>query len=496
MTHRNAIVATAVSALLAACGGSSGPSASGATARGMRGTVTARSTGSLTVNGIAFSLDNQTAIRVEKTPATDADLRQGMVVLVKGEVDDRTGTGRASEVEFEDDIQGRSADDVAAGATAVTVGGRRVHLEDSTRVTDDKGNDVPASSLRRDDRLRVSGFPDDQGRFRASSVERIAPASADDSFEAKGFVTAIAADRASFDMSLTPGGPLAWQVRLASGTLAAAIAVGSFVEIRAASAASGTAVTAASVALEDQGVGEVNEEVEVEGIVTSGSAAAFAIGGQQVTTSSATRWEFGVADDLVPSAKVEAEGRLDASGVLVARKVSFRASVRLEGKIAVAPGGGLSLLGLAVETSELTRIEDAPVDGQQFEVRGMTRRDASGAVTGIAATRIRSRSSGGGGGDKVVLQGVVDRVIGTASLEILGFAVDVAGARFFAHRTADDGPEPPITADAFFAAVTAGQTVVKASGKVRPAPAPSPIDVGTRRFAPEELELEDEPEGM
>ncbi|HEY7724474.1 MAG TPA: DUF5666 domain-containing protein [Anaeromyxobacteraceae bacterium] len=231
----------------------------------------------------------------------------------------------------------------------------------------------------------------------------------------------------------------------------------------------------------------------MEGIVTGGTAAAFEIGGQRVTTSAATRWEFGVADDLAPGAKVEAEGRLDGTGVLAAHKVSFRASAELEGRIAAVPGGGLSLLGLDVETSELTRIEDVPVDGEQFEVRGTVRRDASGAVTGIAATRIRSRSSGGGGGDKVVLQGVVDEVTGTASLGILGFTVDAAGARFFAHRMADDGSEAPISAAAFFAAVTPGRTVVKASGKVRPAPEPSPIDVVARHFAPEELELEDEP---
>ncbi|HEY7724473.1 MAG TPA: DUF5666 domain-containing protein [Anaeromyxobacteraceae bacterium] len=178
MTHRNAVFAAAVSALLAACGASSGPPAGGAAARTLRGTISARSPATATVNGIAFSLDGGTAIRVEKAPATAADLRPGMVVEVRGGVDDAAGRGTASEVEFEDALRGRSADDVPPGATAITVGGRLVHLEDSTRVTDGGGSDIPASSLRRDDLLRVSGFPDDQGRFRASSVERIAAASA------------------------------------------------------------------------------------------------------------------------------------------------------------------------------------------------------------------------------------------------------------------------------------------------------------------------------
>ena len=85
--------------------------------------------------------------------------------------------------------------------------------------------------------------------------------------------------------------------------------------------------------LDDQGVlhaekvefkdREEADEVEVEGVVTSGNAASFMIGSQVVVTSGSTRFIGGTPANVVPGARVEAEGTLDAQAVLHAEKVKF-----------------------------------------------------------------------------------------------------------------------------------------------------------------------------
>jgi hypothetical protein len=443
----------------------------------------------MVVNGVTFSTSATTKVRVEgveRTERPETELRHGMVVRVKGT--HANHAGEATEVEFEDHVKGKvrsrtsTPDDIS-----VDVGGRRVHIEDSTRVVDDRGVDITPGDIGPDDRVRVSGFADDRGNFRATSVERQSRASSDDSFESKGYVKGLSAGRTTFTLAASPTDTTGVAVTLGSGvTLAAAIVEGSFVEVRSASSLSGNAITATSVTLEDRREAE-GAEVEVEGIVTSGTAADFVAAGQRVTTSASTRWEFGTAADFVVGVKVEAEGHVDASGALAADKVSYRYNVKIEAPVAVAPGGALSVLGLPVSYSnELARVENTPVDGGTFEIRGFAKRNGAGDVVGMVATRIRSRSSGGGSNVRYLWQGPVDAKVGTSTLTILGVVVTTSGASFQDHKQDADPTARVLSRDAFFGKVTVGTSVVKARINAVPAGAPltAPAD---------ELELEDEP---
>ncbi|HSB18682.1 MAG TPA: DUF5666 domain-containing protein [Anaeromyxobacteraceae bacterium] len=478
MKQLTPIVALATASLLAACGGASSPPPPAGTgpaapaALALSGAISSKAAGTMTVAGLVVDT-TAAVVRIEKQVRPEAELHHGMVVRVKGTFDRSTGTARATEVQFEDHAKGRSAADVAPGATTIAVGGRTVHIEDSTRVMDDSGADIAPETIRRDDRLRVSGFADDQGRLRASSVERLAAASADDSAEAKGFVIAIAADRASFDLGLVPGGALAFHVTMASGTLPAAVAVGSWVEVRSLLPANGTSVTADSVTLEDHGLGDAGAEAEVEGIVTGGDSSSFQVDGQVVVTSAATRWENGVAGDLVPGVKVEAEGHLDGSGNLVAEKVSFRESSRLQGPVA-GPAGSLAVLGIPLTVAGTAEGAALLVAGQVVEVRGYPRSDG----VGLVVTRVKAV---GGGNPRSFLQGPVSAVNAAAgTLQILGVTVTSAGASFSDHE------QVSLTRDAFFGKVIAGRSVVKA--RLTAEPAGIPPTAGS-----DELELEDEP---
>jgi len=482
------IVTLLATLLVAACGGSSsstpGTTPPAAASLAVRGTIAARAAGTLTVNGLTIDTTGA-QVEIERRQGTETELHRGMKVHVKGTFDRSTGKAKATRVEFGDDMQGRSAADVAAGDDRLTIGGHEVHIEDGTRLLDDRGNDLARGALKKDDRLSVSGFVDDQGRLRASSIQRLASASADDSFEAKGFVVAIAADRKSFDLSLTPGGSVAFNVALASGTLDAAIGVGAFVEAHAPGAAAGTAVSGATVLLDDSKLGEAESEVEVEGIVTSGTSAAFVVASQAVATSGTTRWAFGTSADFAPGVKVEVEGKLDASGTLLADKVSFRDSLRIQGTtsgILTAGAGTITVLGKNVRIDSLTRQDDAYQEGVVFEIRGMPAVNTPGVD--LIATRIKKTTSGGGGSRPFIQAVVTAASLATEHLTLLGLDFSTAGATYQNHNQADTTPS--IGKDAFYAQVTVGRTVVKAKFD-----ASYTGGAGTAR----EVELEDEPSG-
>ncbi len=464
------------SLLLVACGGSSSsPSAGnppgGATSRTARGTIQSKGTGTITVNGVVLSTAGA-SIRVEDNPnRPETELHHGMVVRVRGTFDDRTGT--ATEIEFEDHLKGRvRSTSNTSVSSSVDVGGRTVHVEDSTRVVDDRGVDIGFAGLATDDRVRVSGFVDDGGRLRAAGIQRQSRASSDDSFEMKGFVTGLNAGRTQFTLK-SSSADAGIVVNVTS--LAAAIVEGSYVEVHAASAPSAGAVTASSVQLEDNSLGGQGAEVEIEGIVASGTSASFVIDGQAISTSGSTRWQYGVAGDLAPGVKVEVEGHI-SSGVLAADKVSFRALVRLQGPATNVTAASYTVLGYTVLRTEFSDESDAaPTEGGSIQVRGYP----NAAGTGIVSTRTHQPS---GNASRLLLQGLVTAKSDAAgTLAILGVTVGTtSGTKYYRH----DQESTDIGKTAFFALVEAGRTVVKA----RLVAAPS-----SGAATAEELELEDEP---
>lgn len=489
MTSRSAsprsalLLAALLSASLAACGGSSSssgttppPGGGGGTptpsASAARGQITAVAPGVITVNGVALSIASA-SVKVEKQAATEDKLKVGMVVEVKGKIDDRTGT--ATEVRFEDSVQGK-----VTGKTAdsLEVGGHHVGVDDTTHFDDSAGR---MSSVSVGQRVRISGLVDDKGGLRAARVDRVS--GSQDDFELKGFVSGLSAGGFTLKSSPADSG---YTVTLASGvTLPAGVVEGSYVEVRSTAPISGTAIVASSVSLEDAHVGAAGEEVEVEGLVASGSSAAFSIGAQAVTTSATTTWENGVPADLLPGVKVEAEGKLDSAGVLAARKVSFRATARLYGTVSgasiVAGVGTLQAVGVPVQVTSDTRLDSGVslADGQLLEIRGIPSADG----TRLVATRVRTYSDNK---SRPQIQGPVSAKT-ASSLTILGVTVDLSTVEtggLTDQRTAGSGSTgPTMNLTDFLAAIETGRTIVKAKGK-------APADLAGTTLHAAEAELE------
>ena len=446
--------ALAAAILLAACGGSStAPAGGGATPSATsKGVVTA--IGSVTVNGIRF--DTSTAqIRIDDNPGRpESELKVGMVVRVKGSKDDVAGTGKATEVEAHHVVRGKV--DGKAGSV-VRVGGHEVEIEHGTEF---ESHASGLDSISVGERVRVHGHPTATGRFRATRVEKEAGSSED--FEVKGFVSDLSLAAGTFTLKVTPDAASSYAVTMASGaTIPAGVVSGSFVEVRAASRPLNGALTATAVVLEDGKLGDAQDEVEVEGLVTSGTSAQFVVEGQTVATSGSTRWDNGLPADLAPGVKVEAEGKLDAAGVLQATKVSFRANARIQGPVSSvvatsAHEGSFRLLGLTVRTDawtewkssggggalDLTSIGNGPV-----EVRGVP-----GQAGEIIATRIDATND-----SRLVLQGPVSSKDAAAGrLVILGLTAQAGASTEYR-----DSSDAVLTAAAFFDLVIPPKTVVK-----------------------------------
>ena len=460
-------------ALLSACGGSTsmdtGPTGStgptgptGATATpASRGVVTA--VGALTVNGIRY--DASTAqIKIDDNPGRpESELKVGMVVTVKGSKDDAAGTGHASEVEAHHVLRGKVDD---KSGSVLRVGGHEVEVEHGTEFEDSVNK---LDSVSRGERVRVHGHPTATGGFRATRVEKEAGSSED--FEVKGFVSDLDRTAGKFTLKITPDAASSYAVTVASGTvIPAGVVNGSFVEVRSAAAPVAGALTAVAIQLEDAKLGVAESEVEVEGLVTSGTSAQFVVEGQTVATSATTRWENGLPADLAVGVKVEAEGKLDAAGVLQATKVSFRANVRLQGAVSgvtstSAREGTFQLLGLTVRTDawtewkssgsgsggggtlDLTTIGAGPV-----EVRGIP-----GQAGEIIATRVEATND-----SRLYLQGpVTSKDAAGSRLVVLGLTIQ-AGAGT-SYRDVAGGA---VTAQAFFDLVIVPKTVVKARSRV------------------------------
>jgi hypothetical protein len=439
-----AVLSLVVALTVAACGGGTG--GTGATAPATspavsQGVITAK--GSVFVNGIEYSTSGAT-ITIDDNPHPESDLKVGMVVKVRGTSDDSTRTGTATQIEARDILEGTISN---VGANTITVMGQTVRIEDNvTRLNDDDLQKVFAqANFQVNDIVEVHGFADDQGGIRATRVLRKLTGE----FESKGFVTTLGAT--SFTLALTPGGATVLTVTFTLGQLPTGTAIGSFVEVKSNAAPVAGAVTASLIHLEDR-IGSAGEEVEVEGIVSSGTLASFVVNGQTVVTNASTLFEGGLSGDFAVGVRLEAEGPINSNGAIAATKISFESNIKIEADASGVTATNLTVLGKTAAINQFTRIDNGPVaNGSHVEVRAILDRNGN-----LIATRIVVQNAS----NKAFLQGLVTAANGTAgTLTILGTAIVSDGTTEW--RVSSTSTDVPVTQPAFFAQVRTNVTVVK-----------------------------------
>jgi len=467
------LIAIFAAVVMAGCGSSGG--GGGGVVAGIdrlgasAGTVTGF--GSIFVNGVEFETDGTTQFTIDDSPGVESDLSIGDVVIVVGSIDANGTTGSADTVFADEAVEG-PVDSIDLVAGTLVVAGQLV-ITDASTSFDNSISPTALDGLAAGNFVEVSGFPDADNNIRATRIERKAVAGIPpgEEVEVHGFVANLAAttfringltvDFSTATIDNFPGG---------------AITAGDFVEAKGVSFGAGGELIATKVELEaaNGGIDLADiDDLEIEGFITRfASATDFDVSGLPVTTNAQTVFEFeddtpASAADLGLNVKVEVEGDVNASGVLVADKVEVKraAIVRITADVdsVDAPNNTFVVLGVTVRVDSLTRIEDkSDVDDENFmlselmatdyvEMRGTVDVNGSGDVL---AERVEREDPD----PETIIQGFVESV-SQPMLSILGVTIETNGQTVF--RDANDNVIG--NPNDFFAAIDEG-SVVKAKG--------------------------------
>jgi hypothetical protein len=274
-----------------------------------RGVITAF--GSIFVNGVEYDIAGAT-ITVNGVATTEDKLRVGQVVTVDGVVNNDLVTGQAATVAHESDVRG-AVTAVDESTSSLRVLGQSIRVNGGTKFS---AGFAPANLAGVDvgDIVEISGYRTAGGALVATRVQ-VSPSSHD---RIVGQVSELDEGNLTFRIG-------SLRVNYAHASLIEGdLANGALVEVEG-PRASGLTLIARKVNVEDGGLGgEPGDGGSIEGLVTSPlDAGFFAINGQVIIIKSTTVFEDGGRADLVNNARVEAEGRFDSKGRILAEKVKI-----------------------------------------------------------------------------------------------------------------------------------------------------------------------------
>ena len=447
---RGAVVALLTAVFVTGCGGGGG---AGAVAGIDRGGITVGSVtgfGSIFVNGVEYSTSGATII-VDDQPGTESDLRVGQIVRVEGSVDASGVRGTATRVTFADQVDG-PVQSVDLAANRAVVLGQTVQVGAGTSF-DSRINPAGLDGLAVGDRIEVSGTVAANGVIQATRIERKAASA---SVEVKGVVTSLDAPNRRFALGTLQVDYSGAQVNGFSG---GAPVNGDSVEAVGTLNAGGTLVATRIERRTGGAPGASNDHANFEGLVTRfASAADFDVAGQRVTATATTSYVGGSAAALVLDAKVQVEGSFDASGRIVATKVSFRrdGDVQFDSQVEAVNAAARTLVVLetTVRTDLQTRFEDQSASHvQRFNLANLSVSDfvrvrAYNDGNGLLATRLERRDAQA----RTDVEGPATAVA-QPNFTVSGVVITTDASTQFRNK---DGVT--LTASAFFAVVS-GHTV-------------------------------------
>lgn len=445
--------------LVVACGGGGGGSFAGIDRLGVT-TGTINGFGSVIVNGVEYDTDDA-IFDIDDNGGSQSLLRVGQQVTIEWDSLDDGATRRAQVVTYDDTLEGPIGAIDPATQSLMVLG--QVVIVDAATSFDDEISPRDLTGLAVDDLVEISGLIDANGAIRATRIDF---SEETDDFEVRGVVESLdTVDRTFVINGLT--------VDYLDVINPPALTNGDFVEAEGDTFDAGILIVT-KLEIEDDGISGADDgdDGEVEGYVTAFSSATnFAVSGVPVTTNAQTTYEDGVVGDLAVNVKVEVEGEVNTSGVLVARKVEFKSGDddedgdddsidgRAEGDVtAVNAGAGtLVIAGVTVTVTAETRFEDQTgADGQAFglddisngdyvEVRG----DPGVGATLTALIVERDEPDDG------LLRGPASAInAGASTLSVLGIQVTTDGGTQYR-----DDDDQVIDATAFFGAISNGSEV-------------------------------------
>ncbi len=424
--------------LLTACsgGGGSDAPAEGGGIGGAGVTAAGRVTGfgSVFVDAVEFETANST-ISIDDMGATELDLRVGMIVKIKGTLNDDGLTGTADTIVHEAELKGpvtsEPISDTDQRLKSFQIFDFEVIAEADVTIFDSSDDTYSFDTIALGDVLEVNGFFDPAtGIVNATRIERLDNL-VDIETRLRGVVANFDSVADTFDIGTV-------MVSVAAGAdltdLPNGLSDGLDVKVEGIVLADGS-VEAREIELESSPFEGESGEVRVEGVIESFvSNADFVVFGVQVNAANALLEPAGAS--LADGVMVQVEGDLQ-NDILSADKVKLReGKLELLGFIAAAPGASSfnveftsgAMTTVTVEVDNGTQITDASggdpitianlVAGDMVRVKGV---NDNGAVR---AETIRRKAE-----DEVELEGPVDAFDPNAGAAAMG-TVTILGVTF------------------------------------------------------------------
>jgi len=463
------VAGAAVVAVLGSCGGGGDGGQDGVTPpppTGITATGAITGFGSVYVNGVRFTT-SAADIEIDGAKATQADLKVGEVVDIKGTMQD--GSAKADVVRYNHNLEGpvTSIDGLTLVAMGQTVRvGSGTSLGDPITIDPDR---LQIEGLALGDVVQVSGLITDDGSIEATRVDlRVNDGAYDVYGTVSGadpgwkafFINSLVVLYANANIEDFPSG------MPANGDLVkvTGLEFGPFGEFIA---------TRVELRYDPVVMPKAGDMLNLQGLITDFvSATDFVVAGFPVTTTSSTVYENGTVADLAADVEVCVVGTLDADGVLVATRIRFHIdnSVRMVSSVSAidVASARLTIFGLQVSTDRNTRFEDesaAAIEplslgdlhtGDWVDVRGYEYPADSGKVYATRIERIDDLAA-----NEHRMRGPF-RNPAQPDFDILAVAVRTTGDTLFRQETVPGEPAVKIDAEAFFALDE--ETLVEARG--------------------------------
>ena len=326
--HPKNLVLAAFSALLLifniSCGGGGGAvvAGGGIDGTGIISTGIIAAFGSIYVNGSEFDTSDAVIIVDGIIIGTGNEvvldnLDVGRVVTVEGSAANEDESFIADRVLYRDNVEGpvQSIKSIDAKTLEIVVLGQTVVLNVNTEF---KGTGFDTLAL--DDVVEVSGFYDDTGSIWATFIGKTGELTPGLAVEVTGYVTNLNSSQMTFTINNLSVDYLAADTNsLPDGGLAE----GMLVEVDGSLDETGTILLAATVGSGDILDLENADQIEIAGFVTGlVSPSEFRVDNQLVIVDAETLFVDGGMEDIIPGAKLEAEGSL-VDGILHAWEIEF-----------------------------------------------------------------------------------------------------------------------------------------------------------------------------
>ncbi len=414
---------------LAACGGGGQLASGGIVGTGISissvGAISA--IGSVTVNGVRFTTLTAT-VRVNGLPASEADLKLGLVVTVQGQLQP-DGSAIATSVDARTEVKG-VVSGVDGAARAFTVLGQRVRTDHLTVFAGGTFDTLLNQYVE------VSGFRGAAGDLLATRVEIRPTIFPGAPLEVTGAVSAFNSLAKTFAI----GAQEVDYSQVGAAFLPPGLMNGVVAEVHTTMTNASGAVVASEIRLVSTSVpGTENSKVEIEGVITDFvNLGSFRVNGQSVDGRVATL-TGGTTAALANGAKVEIEGQL-TQGIVVAAKIEIEhaAEIVLDAKVEVVEAAAIVLGGQRFSVPANAQFEDrSALALRDFSLPSIRVGDrllvyATRNAAGIVATRIvrLDASAPEDTAPATKVEGTVTDFVSVASFKVGGIKVNAGSARF------------------------------------------------------------------